>query len=175
MLITPGDPHILLVHSPVHFGSWDVQTTYINLQFLPIFCNKTRNTLKFPRYSKQYNYLPSLIQKSSVAITQAWQEWESSKPTGVSEIAMEQKRGLPQNNTNIHHLVLCSPVLSSLWSIVAHTACRYAVMQFQSIFCEEKPLIWPQTHTFSILLFFSVIYSRGPTHPSMMHKKPTQI
>ena len=30
--------------------------------------------------------------------------------SGVSELAMEQKRGLPQNSTNIHLLLFNSPV-----------------------------------------------------------------
>ena len=67
---------------------------------------------------KQNKYSPSLLQQSSIAITQAWQkrEGKSSKP-GVSEIAIEQKRGLPQNNTNIyllHRVHQSSPACEAL-------------------------------------------------------------
>ena len=141
MLITPGDPHILLVHSPVHV--WNIladplgymqnftscqssagtycmgtqmNTDYMYVHILSYFYGvgplSWEVGSQWDSYgtkervaTKQYKHSPSLLQQSSIAITQAWQkrEGKSSKP-GVSEIAMEQKRGLPQNKTNIHPL-----------------------------------------------------------------------
>ena len=51
-----------------------------------------------PLSSKIY----SLVEPSQGRITLGY--------SGVSELAMEQKRGLPQNNTNIHFLLFNSPV-----------------------------------------------------------------
>ena len=89
---------------------------------------------------------------------------------------MEQRRGLPQNKTNIHHHVSCSPVLSSLWSTgigsSTHSLLVEGTMQLLSIFLnkmrKKSTIIQPQTHLASYY-----IYSRGPpTHPSSPQSSP---
>ena len=89
-----------------------------------MFCKKIRNILKFPRHSNQHwlhgcmhtlsyfcrvgplsSKIYSLVETSQGRITLG--------NSGVSEIAMEQKRGLPQNNTNIHLLLFNRPVQPS--------------------------------------------------------------
>ena len=86
---------------------------------------------------------------------------------------MEQKRvATKQYKYSPSRVVFASPLqLAKHWYSWWHT--QLAGMQFQSIFCnkeEKSTIIRPQIHTSSILLFFSVVYSRGPTHPSIMHK-----
>ena len=92
------------------------------------------------------------------------------------------KRGLPQNDTNIH-LQPCH-VHQSSGSYVKHDKETHSVLvEGTSLqvcsFCqysaneEKKHKNWPQ-HTFSILrlLLFSVNCSRGSTHPSSPQSNP---
>ena len=109
---------------------------------------------------KSSPFLPQYI----TAIIQE-REGENSK-SGVSGIAMEQERGLPQNTTNIHHLVSCSPVLSSLWSIgtvsSTHSLQVCSSSQYSAIKREKSTIIQPQTHLASY--YFLVLFTQGDPH-----------
>ena len=88
--------------------------------------------------------------------------------SGVSETAMEQKRGLPQNNTNIHHLVSCSPVLSSLWrsGIVSSTHSLQVCSSSQHSAIEEKKHynLTTNIHTYPASHYFLVLFTQGDPH-----------
>ena len=58
-------------------------------------------------YLTSVEWAPSLPRFSLVETSQGRITLGNS---GVSELAMEQKRGLPQNSTNIHLLLFNSPV-----------------------------------------------------------------
>ena len=79
--------------SPLH----DLQSNLGSLSYgIREGCHKTKQVFTFSYLTVQYSHHPSLTKERS--------------NSGVSDLAMEQKRGLPQNNTNIHLLLFNSPV-----------------------------------------------------------------
>ena len=124
-------------------------------------------TMKKKRVAtKQYKYSPSRVQQSSIAI--AKREGESSK-SAVSEDShgTKEKVATKHNKYSASPVVFTSPLQPvKHWYSQQHT--QLSGMQFQSIFYnkEEKNHYDSTTNThIQHLTIFSVIYSRGPTHP----------
>ena len=90
--------------------------TVCKFQPLSTFCNKisyilgTQNEQKLATCMHTLSYFYGMgsplhdLQSNHPSLT------KERSNSGVSELAMEQKRGLPQNNTNIHLLLFNSPV-----------------------------------------------------------------